>query len=131
MRDAIDADVAGAGRDDATQDFHQRALAGPVLADQAQHLTGVQVQGHAIERDHAWIGLTDPHQLEPVLHPTPPKWLPLLRQPRYFANKAFIAAWNSATLVLSITLVGMMICLLAGMNAVSPRSTLSMSIMDW
>ena len=32
--DAVDADRAGARRDDAAQDLHQRRLAGAVLADQ-------------------------------------------------------------------------------------------------
>ena len=35
---AVDADRAGARRDDAAQDLHQRRLAGAVLADEADHL---------------------------------------------------------------------------------------------
>ena len=98
---------------------------------------GVQMQRHVVQRNHAGIDFGDPRQLQPVLR----HLLPLLRSAplagtivsrrRYFASRVRIAAWNSATLDLSITLVGMMICLLAGMNAVSPCSTLSMSIIDW
>ena len=38
---------------DAGEDLHQRGLAGPVLADDGQHLAGGDAQRHAVERQHA------------------------------------------------------------------------------
>ncbi len=135
MGSPVDADFSSRRRHDAAQDLHQRAFAGAVLADQPQHLAVIQMQRHVAERYHARVGFGDPDQFQPVSRHRSSQNLPRPRRAgarlwTYFASSVFIVAWNSATLDLSITLVGMMICLLAGMNDLSPRITLSMSIID-
>src|SRR5690349_8103438 len=48
----------------AAQDFHQRRLAGPVLAEQHVNTARLQRQVDAIERDHAWERLPDAAHLQ-------------------------------------------------------------------
>ena len=70
---AADRDPAGARRHDAAEDLHQGRLAGPVLADEAQHLAGLDGEADVLQRPHARIGLVDVAQLEQRLgHGAPP-----------------------------------------------------------
>ena len=52
------------GRDHARDDLHQRALAGPVLADQAVDLAPPEGEIDAGERRHAAIALADARELQ-------------------------------------------------------------------
>ena len=56
--DAVDADRAGARRDDAAEDLHQRRLAGAVLADRPMHLARrdrqADVRRARRRRDRSW-----------------------------------------------------------------------------
>ena len=61
---ARDPDLAAGRRDHAAQHLHQRRFAGPVLADQPDHLAAAHAEAHPVERDHAWIGLANLAQLE-------------------------------------------------------------------
>jgi hypothetical protein len=56
-RDAVDQNLSLIRRVDPGQDFHQCALAGAVLADQPEHLAGVDMQAHILERDDSRKGL--------------------------------------------------------------------------
>ena len=44
---------------EAGQDLDQRRLAGPVVADQAEHLAGSDIEGDVLERCHHPEALTD------------------------------------------------------------------------
>ena len=56
---AVERDFAGVGPVDAGEDLHQRGFAGPVLADQGQHLAGADGQRHAVEGLNAGEVLAD------------------------------------------------------------------------
>ena len=56
---SVEEDFAAVGPVDAGQDFHERRFAGPVLADEGQHLAGVDGQRHAVEGLNAGEVLAD------------------------------------------------------------------------
>ena len=56
---SVEEDFAAVGPVDAGQDFHERRFAGPVLADEGQHLVGVDGQRHAVEGLNAREVLAD------------------------------------------------------------------------
>ncbi len=64
--DPVHHDVAAVLTIGATQDLHERGLAGAVLAEQHVHLAGPQRQIHAVERDDAGKALADCAHLEGV-----------------------------------------------------------------
>src|SRR5205807_202501 len=45
--------------DHSGKDSHQRAFAGPILADDRMQLSRLNVEGHVVERDHAGKALAD------------------------------------------------------------------------
>ena len=57
-------DLAGVGLVEPEHDVHQRALAGPVLAEEAVHLALVEREVDVLVRDDAREGLGDPPDLE-------------------------------------------------------------------
>ncbi len=63
-RAAVDLDLPGVARGGAAQDADEGGLAGPVLAEQHVDLARAQVEVHAVEGDHAGVGLADPAQAE-------------------------------------------------------------------
>ena len=56
---AGDEDLAGVGLIDAAQDLHQRRFAGAVLADQADDLSGLDLDRDVLQRVHAGEALVD------------------------------------------------------------------------
>jgi hypothetical protein len=46
-------DAAGGGRVDAADQVEHRGLAGAVGADQGEHLAGLHVKAHVVDRQHA------------------------------------------------------------------------------
>ena len=56
---AVDGDRAAVDCVDAGEDLHQRGLAGPVLADQAENLAAADLKVHIFERLHAGERLGD------------------------------------------------------------------------
>ena len=56
--------LAGVGLVEPEHDVHQRALAGPVLAEEAEHLALVEHEVDVLVRDDAREGLGDPPDLE-------------------------------------------------------------------
>ena len=63
-RCAIDADLAGVGPVDAGKDFHQRGLAGAVLADECDDLAAGDVEVHLVQSDDAGKVLGDRSHLQ-------------------------------------------------------------------
>ena len=61
---ALPEDLALVGAVGARQHLDERGLAGTVLAEQAVHLAGANVEGHALERVHPGEGLLHPANLE-------------------------------------------------------------------
>src|SRR5437762_268931 len=61
---AVDHDVAGIPGVGAAENLHQRRFAGAVLAEQDVHLAGLELEVHAVERDHSWESFPDPAHLE-------------------------------------------------------------------
>jgi hypothetical protein len=64
QRSAVHQDVARVGRVVAEQDGHQRALARAVLAQQGQHLAGLQVQRDAVVGGQRAEALGDARQAQ-------------------------------------------------------------------
>ena len=64
---AVEADLAGAGLDHPAQDLHQRALAGAVLADEADDLAPADGEADLIQSDDARIGLGDSIEFEEMI----------------------------------------------------------------
>ena len=56
---AVEPHLAGVGVVHPGDDLHQRGLAGPVLADDGQHLARRERQRHAVEREDAGELLAD------------------------------------------------------------------------
>ena len=56
---AVDQDLAGIGRARAREDPHERGLSGAVAADEADHLPGMEVDGHVAHRMDAAEGDVD------------------------------------------------------------------------
>ena len=63
-RAARERDRAGIGRNGAMQEADQRALAGPVRADQRMDLARHEVERHALDGEDAAIGLGEAARLE-------------------------------------------------------------------
>ncbi len=61
---ALERHPAGLGLVDAAQDVHRRRLAGPVLADEAQHLAGCEPEAHPVQHLDAEEAFRQPLDLE-------------------------------------------------------------------
>jgi hypothetical protein len=72
IRLAVERELALVDRVDAGQDLHQRRLAGAVLPHQREHLPGLQVEVHVLERLDAREGLADALDVEQRGHDTTP-----------------------------------------------------------
>jgi hypothetical protein len=64
QRASCEMDLARIRRDDAGDDFHERRLAGAVLADERVHRAPAHPQGYIIERHYPWKALADVAHLE-------------------------------------------------------------------
>ena len=119
-RAAVDGDAPSVRADDAAQDLHQRALAGAVLADQTKDFAGFEPQRDVVEREDAGVALGDALELEQRGG-----------HPDQLGRSSFLMLLsNSATLDLSMTRVGTMIFLSAGIQDLSPFRYFTMSTMD-
>ncbi len=56
--------LAGAGLEQAKDQFHHRGLARTVVAKQAQHLAFAQTQGQIVQHGHAAVTLADPFDFD-------------------------------------------------------------------
>ena len=63
---ALQPEGAGIGRVDAGDDFHQRRLAGAVLAHQRVDMAALQAERHVVEREHAGKGFADVGDFEQI-----------------------------------------------------------------
>src|SRR4029453_2930800 len=63
---AAPATPAGVGPQDAERDPHRRRLAGPVRADEPDHLAGRDAEGHVVQRDDLAEAPHQPDELERV-----------------------------------------------------------------
>ena len=126
MRLAINDDRACIGLDEATDDLHQRRLACAILPDETQHLARLDVDADVVECQDAGIAFAYPGQAEQRFGHAKTD----LSFASYLCSSCFRVATKSATLPWLMTRVGMMICLLAGMNDLSPLIYLIMSIID-
>ena len=63
-RSALEQQLAAVGADDAGDDLRQRALAGAVVADHRDDLTGIDGEARALQRVHVSVGLDDVARLE-------------------------------------------------------------------
>ena len=61
---AVHEDLALRRRDEPTEDLHERALAGAVLAAEPVHLAGRQLEVHLLEGDDAAVGLAEAFDVE-------------------------------------------------------------------
>jgi hypothetical protein len=61
---AVDQHISRVRLLDASDDFHQGGLAGTVLTQQRDDLSGLHVEAHAAQGVHAWKTLVDPAKLE-------------------------------------------------------------------
>ena len=112
--DAVGADDAGVGRDDAAEHLHQRRLAGAVLADQADHLAGRTRQAHgrrAPRHPDSSSGCRSARGTAPPSRFALAAHLPII---------CFRLAVKASTLDLSITLPGTMMMPSFGTPALLP-----------
>jgi hypothetical protein len=66
----VDTDNARGRRDNTTQDFHQRRLAGTILADQAKDFAPADRERNVIQGNDARIDLGDTGKLKQGRQPT-------------------------------------------------------------
>ena len=117
--------LAGVGLLDAADDLHQRRLAGAVLAEQRDDLSGVHVEAHAAQRVNARKTLVDAAKLKDRTLISSPARAP--QRPRSCASVVL----KSSTLFCRMTIVGMNNWWLAGMPDRSPFRAFASSVIDW
>ena len=149
ISDAVELDRAGARRDHAAEDLHQRRFAGAVLADEADHFARADGKADVVQRLDAGIHLRDSRHLQERIghRPNYAGWVRqdcktrrtgrlgdnagLLAPRRQPPMRDFSSASNASTLALSMILVGTMISLFSGTTDLSPSRYFAISFMPW